>query len=305
MESNFAAFQPSRLAAGDKSAMPSMDPIVTSDKSTHGHNSTILRSASCDQISIGRTEPRKIKRTLSENALPSPHGGVSRRPSLQQKLLDKGRGLSKYSSVRSDVKPSITISKYTLATQCDHSSTASSETGNTSNAVPLDRKSRSVSGSLSIFARKSWSTASRSPSPRKRPAPAEGATFISPVRDLAVPLSPTPKNNLVQLGKKPSNVGPVDPVMKSSVASKKPRRPLSAFLGRASSEQKVPMVPLIPKSFSLERLPSLTHAHSSNVMPNVPKSNYPDRLQNLGLEPLRKKDELWGAFRALDGDFNK
>lgn len=305
MESTSAAVPRLSSLTGEQLAVPFMDPVVTSAKSIHGQNTKLPRSASCDQISVARVpnksyEPHKIKRTLSQNALPGLYKEVSR---ASQKSLGKSKGFSKKTSTSSDSKPRIAISKYTLATQYDHSSSGSPQTSETDSVVRFDQKSPSVLGSR--FARKSWSTTSRSPSPRKVLVPVEGAALIAQDRDFGIPSSSTPKHESHQIVKKPGERSPSDTGMKGSTAKKKPKRPLSTFLGRGPSEKKVALIPLIPKSFSLERLPSISQAHSTGVLPTIPKSISSDRLQSLGLESPRRRDELWGAFRALDGDFNK
>ncbi|KAK3708628.1 hypothetical protein LTR37_011350 [Vermiconidia calcicola] len=75
----------------------------------------------------------------------------------------------------------------------------------------------------------------------------------------------------------------------------------------AEHEEKRPAVPALPKSFSTDRLPS---SQSGRLSPNsqVPMPRLlstSQRTTTSGLTMPRKKDELWSAFRALDGDFAK
>lgn len=302
---------PSTLATDGQTTTPAILPIYASNESKQSSRATIPRSASCDHIPNGTIsnvppKPHSIKRTLSENALVSLHGGVSRQPFEPEKLSTIDRGDGYHSSTRSINKPRITISKYTLATEYDGNAMYARETEKGPDPAGSGRKSRSVSGSLSSFAKKSWTTASRSPSPKKRSTLLEEATLSRPRLDHARPFPSSSVNKLVQNGRKLPNGSASDLARHGSMVGKKPRRPLSVFLGKAPAEPKIPLVPSIPRSFSTDRLPAISQTHSSSgAPPTIPKSISSDRLQNLGVDSLRKRDELWGAFRALDGDFHK
>lgn len=302
---------PSTLATDGQSTTPAILPICASNESRQSSRAAIPRSASCDHIPNGTisnvpTKPHSIKRTLSENALVSLQGGVSRQPFEPEKLSTINRGVGIHSSTCSVYKPRITISKYTLATEYDGNATYAQETEKGPDPAGSGRKSRSVSESLSSFAKKSWTTASRSPSPKKRSALLEVATLSKPRVDDARPFPSSSVNKPVQNGRKLPNGSAGDLARHGSMVGKKPRRPLSAFLGKTPAEPKIPLVPSIPRSFSSDRLPAIPQTHSSSrAPPTIPKSISSDRLQNLGVDSLRKRDELWGAFRALDGDFHK
>ena len=292
------------LATNEQVTESATLPTWTLDKFRQSNSAAIHRSASCDHISNGTTlnvstEPHGIKRTLSENALASLQGGVSRQSFEQEMSGTLDTGLGVHSSSRSENKPKITISKYNLATQYDGNATYAREAENGTNIVGSGRKSRSVSGSLSNFAKKSWSTASRSPSPRKRTTLLEATTFYKSRSDHA-------RSSSSSANKPIQNGSANDLARHGSTVGKKPRRPLSVFLGGAPAEPKIPLVPSIPKAFSTDRLPNISQTQSSSeTAPTIPKSISSDRLQNLGVDSLRKKDELWGTFRALDGEFHK
>lgn len=303
---------PSTLATDAQVTTPAILPTWTSDEPRQSNSAAIPRSASCDHLSNGTilnvpSQPHGIKRTLSENSLASLQGGIPRQPYRTEKLGIVDRDVGIHSSTRSENnKPRMTISKYTLATQYDGSATYAREAEKGANLVGFGRKPRSVSGSLSSFAKKSWSTASRSPSPRKTSTPLEETTMTKPRLDHARPSPSSSTNKPIQNGRKPPNGSASDLARHSSTVGKKTRRPLSAFLGKAPTEPQFPLVPTIPKSFSSDRLPAITQIHaSSEKPPTIPKSISSDRLQNLGMDSLRRKDELWGAFRALDGEFHK
>lgn len=174
----------------------------------------------------------------------------------------------------------------------------------TSHCVGIERKPRSVSGSLTSFAKKSWATASRSPSPRKRPTQGESDALSVPglCQTMAFPPAAAISE---RVGENLSNAV-VESTKKGPIEGKKSRRPLSAFLSRASSDSKVHVVPSIPKAFSSDTLSAMNHVHHSiNTPLEIPRSISSDRLHILGNDSPRRRDELWGAFRALDSEFHK
>ena len=290
---------------------PTTLPNWTSDESRQSNSAAMLRSASYDHIPNGArsndsSEPHGIKRTLSDNALASLQGGVSWQPSEPENLSSIDRDAGIRSSTRSDNKPRITISKYTLATQFDGNAAYARDTENAANSYESSPKSRSVSGSLSSFAKKSWSTASRSPSPRKRSTLVEQTPLSKTGLDHAPPSPLSSVNKPAQNGRYLPNGTVSDLSRHATTVGKKPRRPLSALLGKAPTEPKTPLVPSIPMSLSSDKLLAISQAPSSSEKPPlISKSISSDRLQNLGIDSLPKKDELWGAFRALDGEFHK
>ena len=297
----------STLAGACQCAMPKTGPAVASSRSSPGNSAGIPRSASCDQIAIatlsnGSSETHFVKRSHSQNALAFPPGDVLRHSPARQESDIKESALRKQLSIRSSSKPKIAISKYTLATQLEESNVA----GDGGFSSGPDIKTRSVSGSLSSFAKKSWHTASRSPSPQPRSALAGSHLATKPTANFSRPSQTFPPSNHEEYSRRLNNGDASHSLNKSFAIGKKSRRPLSAFLGKVSSEPKVPSVPSIPKSFSTDQLMSIPHVHaSSDILPTIPKSMSFDRLHVLGVESLRRRDELWSAFRALDGEFHK
>ena len=63
--------------------------------------------------------------------------------------------------------------------------------------------------------------------------------------------------------------------------------------------------PSIPKSLSLDRIPSLNHMYSADGSFGKLRYKSSNRSQITGTESLRKRDELLTAFRSLDGEFHK
>lgn len=261
-----------------------------------------------------------IKRTFSENALArfdvveegaSPEdAGLSMRQKRDKPLT--ANNLDRRKSTRPTIKPKITISKFALsASQGEDDTTYQSRTTSIPKKSDREAAPRSVSRSLSGFARKSWISASRSPSPGRRGE--QNFLYDGAVSDGEVAAkTPSPPKVLPidkgremadspELGKSPSRKG--------TVLVKKSHRPLSAFLQRSTVETGLPRSPSLTslrKSLSNDKLPSLNRSSSpSEKIPPMPRSTSTERLQNMGLDMSKKKDELWSTFRALDGHFQK
>lgn len=301
-------------------AVDALDATSTPDTPNGFEVIPIPRSASYAHVP-SLTQPNTtpdsvgIKRTFSENVLANPKANAFRQSFIrhgsgdgeEQHEYTNGRDLVQRQSTRSATSPKITVSKFTLATdQSTGDAAYEPNEGKPKVIVDHDGKLRSVSGTLSSLARKSWISASRSPSPNKRENPKDGSVTIdrspssasSGSRSVVVTQSDTAK------GVAEDHI--MKPLRRSSFLGKKSRRPLSAFLGRSSPEPRTPPVPSIPKSYSTGRLPSLMNNHSSSEKPPVmPKSLSSERLQAMGMDFPRRKDELWTNFRALDGDFQK
>ncbi len=282
--------------------------------------SSLPRSASFTQIPTIPTphstpESNGIKRTFSENVLVNPKGNAFRQSFSKQaseSIEDlhgklNGKKLLRRKSTRSLVGSKITVSKFALGPRRGTGDLAYESTNDGSKETHgPESKRRSVSGSLTTFARKSWISASRSPSPNKREASANGPLVEESGSNNARPPSRASANTIND-SKDATTSGHVGtPSKRSSTIGKKSRRPLSAFLGRASTEVEAPSVPSIPISYSTDRLPSLNNNPLSSASPpTIPKSMSSERLQGMGTESPRRRDELWGVFRALDGEFQK
>lgn len=186
------------------------------------------------------------------------------------------------------------------------------KSGNFSRTRTENAGSKSPSRSLSKLRRKSWiSSQSRSSSPTKdsrSQSPVEGSS------------KSTESSNA---GRRKSLVAVSSPIEKTAsedipagsrkgaVLTKKPKRPLSALLRDTNSGEpvaalpNVPPLPLLPRSFSTDRLHVATQSPTSpNHIPPIPRNLSSEKLKGTRTEP-RKKDELWSVFRTLDGDLRK
>lgn len=189
------------------------------------------------------------------------------------------------------------------------------------NAVEAQRKpdvasteTSALSRSLSRLRRKSWVSKSRSPSPKKREAQ-DGKTSVGAPTNTSWGLSAARRKSLGPDRRSINDTEsvPDTPSKKGTLLAKKPKRPLSVLLkGPAidpaiptDSIPPVPALPILPKSFSTDRLPALTRSlPSPERVPPVPRNPSPDKLKGTRLD-MKKKDELWSAFRTLDNDFHK
>ena len=162
-------------------------------------------------------------------------------------------------------------------------------------------KAKNVPESFATFARKTWISSSRSPSPVRRNAFDEGeSTTASSIRSVS---------------SRKSMINPSQPTESISEI------PVARFLRRQASRKSlrqkaiglqngiVDVVDLGSANTSDSSLPgSLSDKESSTgstEIPTIPKSGAKDKLSSFGKETPRKKDELWSAFRALDSDYQK
>ncbi|KAI9714093.1 MAG: hypothetical protein M1812_006540 [Candelaria pacifica] len=265
-----------------------------------------------------------IKRTFSEEILnPHPNGhdgdpscGGTPVPSPSEENRTASERVMRHTPAASRENPKITISKFTLSTdvEVDHISYEPRTAKEPVREGRLQSKSRNFSGSLSNLAKKSWVSPSRSPSPNYQEGDDSSKDDTDSTARSSVSSSSPRKSLLLRRNTdKPSKNDATEvsnPISRrGTLLSKKPKRPLSAFLKASGPNGPAPdgaPAPVIPKSFSTDRLPSLVRFHpSSEKIPPVPRSLSSDRLQSVGVEVPRKKDELWHVFRGLEGEYQK
>jgi hypothetical protein len=185
----------------------------------------------------------------------------------------------------------------------------------------------------SLYASSPTSTESFSPVPKntakeekkQNEEPTKSGWSFGNNRRKSLNVVPSPKENVPQANETSGSTR-----RKGTVLSKKPKRPSSVVvkgpnLGevltsdspkitptpspRLSSES-VPTLPDItsplPKSFSTDRLPSFVKSQPSfERIPPLPRKISTDKLKIPKHDVPKKKDELWGVFRELDGSFQK
>ena len=261
-----------------------------------------------------------IKRTFSENVLATIDGTEQRVPSTDTNLsalqmqADSPVALSvdRRMSPRPAAKPNITISKFAIAAKAGNDDTAYESRGLAKpRKLHREAMSHSVTRSLSGLAPRSWISASRSPSPSTRngrnPTQEGGTSTVPPSDHHSSPVRSPPLDGKVDKDEGPESAG--SPARNGSVSSKKTRRPLSTLLQKSPGEPALarrPSFSSLRKSLSSDKLPSLSNLPlSAERVPPMPRSMSTERSQTIGLDTPRKKDELWTAFRTIDGDFQK
>ena len=281
-----------------------------------GANPMITRAASYTQLAdepvLNALPQRKspLNRSLSENVLANMQGKAAKQYNSEQasetrlKAKRSLRRLSSFKRLSTQVEraPHFTISEFTIGPD-ESTEDLTYEAKPRRNGLTNDRerKTRSVSGSISNFARRPWISSSRSPSPSpskrrsRREADAAIDTENSYPGEVQVPHATYNGYGNGQV-KVPSR--------KNSLLGRKSRRPLSTLLGKTPSVD-TPSVPPIPTSFSTDKLPSLNHKSSDLSSPPVPSVKSLERMQGLTAEPPRKKDPLWSVFRGIDGEYQK
>ena len=285
---------------------------------------SILRSASSPHLpsltdspnSDSPLGPGGIRRTYSETVLSDLHNGVrqhslSKSVSISDTTLgsDVVKSIPRQKSRRFSQKPKFTISKFAVTEKHKREDVINlPKAAIISDRLEGETKARPVVGSLSSFARKSWTNSSRSPSPSPRRHSGEDLQKNTLPNVASIqPASPI-KVDPVEILVLPVREGDRPIKRRKSFIGRKSKRPLSALIGKGTpaGEDARPGVPSIPKSFSSDRLPSLVRDHHPLERPPIiPRSTSSDRLQSLILDSPRKKDELWSNFRSLDGEFQK
>jgi hypothetical protein len=252
-----------------------------------------------------------IKRTFSENVL-SVSSEPPRPPAPEEQASGK-EILRRSSTRRVNGSPNMNVTTFALSQQ-EESPIDSSYSPKVAVAVErIDRaqKTRSVSGSFGSFARRPWfsssPTRSPSPSPVDKKAKPEKLGQTSPAKSPKKP----PKAQIprtLQYIPPPADQAPV--VARKGTVLSKGRRPLSALLPQRKPEVdaaklKSPSTHSLRKSKSFEKLPGLKLKTTAEKVPPIPPSFSSERLQAIGLDYSKKKDELWSVFRTLEGDYSK
>lgn len=174
-------------------------------------------------------------------------------------------------------------------------------------AQDRQRLRRSISGSLSKLTRRSWISA-----PQTSATPSE-KTHMRQDRSDALGAgngqerrvgesSPAEKAEAWNFD---GTNGKNEVLGRDSLLRRKSRRPLSALISKDIANQ-LPSVPPIPKSFSTDKLQSTDYKGSITSIPALTSAPlFLERTGASGTETPRKRDELWSAFRNLDGDYQK
>lgn len=175
----------------------------------------------------------------------------------------------------------------------------------TSNAS-RDAKSKSVSGSFATFARKSWISSSRSPSPSRNKLKQKDAENRGPSGSevKAEPIMP-PVWNVPSVtqekAESPPHNGSKQAQRAPTTLQKIRQRPQSVIMNLTNSQSANSSASSLPSSSMDNR--STPRTSTDKVAP-VPKNVSNEKLSG-GIEMPRRRDELWSAFRSLENDFAK
>ncbi|MCJ1473842.1 hypothetical protein MMC13_002494 [Lambiella insularis] len=275
-------------------------------------SSICLPTASVDTSDrASNNEPIGIRRTLSDDVLSTLGNGQPRRASSTKITEGNSRTTlnklvrRKSGKFKKDMK--LLVSRITIEEQlADPEFLELPKIPDRTYRDDPEYKARSISRSLTSLARKSWLGASRSPSPSKRDVAA--SLGAGPGSSTAPPPETAPVDHGVTLPKRNSV-----PLHRKDLKDLKSRQQLNAIFGKSVVVAEVPIagaysaaVPVLPQAFSRVKSFSLQHGseHKAHV-PTLPRSMLIEKTATFGLEVPRKKDELWGPFRTLCGEYQK
>jgi len=165
-------------------------------------------------------------------------------------------------------------------------------------------KSKHVTESFATFARKTWITSSRSPSPIRRNAFDEDDSSVAgSVRTVR---TTNYRKSMINTPQPPESISDnAAPRFLRRQASRKSLQKKASGLQNGT----VRVVDLGSANTSDSSLPgSLSDRDSSAGSTEtftITKSAAKDKLYSFGKDTAHKKDELWSAFRALDSDYQK
>ena len=201
----------------------------------------------------------------------------------------------------------VTDSRLTLgstSTSGNDSYDLSAQTNNLSGDPNI--KSKPLPRSLTRFARKSWISASRSPS--LSPSKPEIIECENSLTDTITGTSSFKLNPLSQTRyNHRSNMKAEKFHMSSKTfndADRRQKMPQSISPSKPLSTSDEPALPFIRSTLSTEKLPEIYY-QPSETLSLIPRSMSSDRLQGMGTEFFRRKDDLWNSFRTLDNEYQK
>lgn len=208
-------------------------------------------------------------------------------------------------------KPSLTVRKFILEAGMDDDEDALESPSRPDVPVTpevIEKPPKSLSMRLSSIRRRSGlSSASRSPSPTRQEAEkSKDMDGTKPPRNLGneVARRLSMGRRVSSQGTKPKGSDEENTSRRSGLLSRKSKGPVADILrGSKDALRGAPAVPSLPKSFSTDRLPSLSRFASVKSQASV--AEQAERPPGPRLDAPKKKDELWTAFRELEAAFQK
>jgi hypothetical protein len=175
-----------------------------------------------------------------------------------------------------------------------------------------DGKTKTVTESFATFARKSWMSSSRSPSPNNRTAQKdadreanneEGSMMAgSPLASPGVSRAPSAKFEKSSPTKTSDSPQKSNLLRTPTTLQKIKQRPQSVLMNFTSFTSANSSASSLPRS-SLDN--RSTPRTSMDKVPPVPKNPSTEKIHSIGIESPRRRDELWSAFRSLENDYSK
>jgi hypothetical protein len=174
-----------------------------------------------------------------------------------------------------------------------------------------DNKTKTVSESFATFARKSWITSSRSPSPNRikdQQHTNDDGQYAGDSKMMGSPIASSSRSvvPLTKLDKpsptKSSDSSPKGLLKAPTAIQKLKQRPQSVLMNFTTFNSNNSSASSLPRSSIDNRSTPRT---STDKVPALPRTSSSEKLQNIAPEIPRRRDELWSAFRSLDHDFSK
>ena len=298
-------------------------PFPPMANDVNGDVSSLPRSASYTHLPgvIDAAAAPGLKRTFSENVLP-----------LVQDVPSISRGAPYFANrdilrrASKGRKARISVSKFTLTSDdlVMGGPASNTQQQNFANGESPRASSRSVAGTIRSLARRSW-ISSRSPSPSPRESKktekssrrqtnwnSTATNTPEPIAAPAAAVSTTsPRQSRFENPEPPPLVEPTPTPRQQTRRPQQRQRPLSSILVKNKSETEL-QLSRSPSLRSLRSRVSLDHLQSAGStrllatkIPPLPTSLSSDKLFVMSVDMGKRKDALWGAFRALEGDFQK
>ena len=242
------------------------------------------RSASYTHLpQIAKDNPAPIKRTFSENILSL----NQRKEKVSESMQNANKELFRRASKKTKKRMSLSQAKFTLATDDDDEKRDNAE----------NRLSRSMTGTIRSFARKSW-IGSRSSSPAEDAKHLERKASWSPAKkagrlaadSIAVPERAASRSPSTDSREEERDIGRRNRLPAMDKNPLKSKRKSDASPIRPSARSSVS---------SFRSLSSSGHRRGSHVPPMPSMST--DALSQI--EKTQKKDPLWNAFRQIEGEY--
>lgn len=280
------------------------------------------RSASYSSLPVVESPPYDVKSDaiggFSATVLP---GGAGRTDKLNGKAVENG---TLGNSIPQEEQPRLGRTKSLVARQKSWIQRAvkssperkesvqhkpSRDIPSVSNKGSTD-KPKNVTESFATFARKTWITSSRSPSPIHTTQKRDGSESIveenGPARAPSRRLS-NPRKSIMgssQLGESMPEIA-VTKFLKRQASKntlqKRANMPQNGVFKIVDLNSARTSDSSLPGSLSEKE----STASGSTEFATIPKSSTREKLTSFGMETSRKKDELWSAFRALESDYQK